>query len=229
MRYRDDVLRTLKHALDPLIIKVGGNNPDPDNPGFNYPARPADYADNPPQVRPAPAGCETPLWQLLLRPVTPADVGQQHMIPSAFLKVVSGVRSATGGGLQNSPERKAINNLVEDYVVAIQCVFREGYGAHVDGKPDIAKPLLEQINGFVHDIDDLVNAFTLRPMVNRASSDAGRFDVRDAYLATWNVYPALEGTTDELFLGHIVISLTMPRHNAPQGMMGMSSMPNVVD
>ena len=170
-------------------------------------------------IRTPNPGYNTPLWRVELRPVTPEDCNQPdfHLFPSCFLRVTSGKRSATGQGLQNSPVIGAIGEITEDYEVWIQGVFNNKYGAENISKRKIptdstkslqkeAKQLSEQINGFIHDLDKLLNVYTLRV-------DLGpNADVIDAYVADWSVVQAMEGSPDEIVIAQLIVTINYDRN-----------------
>lgn len=204
--FRNEILHNIRDCL--YELELHSTTPNTDNPDTPfYPLRPA--GDSSDEARQPNAGYETPLWQTLLRPVRPQDIDRSRLVPSAFLKVISGERSVTGGGLKGSPVRSVLGEITEEYIISIQCIFRDGWGAvEDDSLPQAqwtAKPITEQVNGFVHDLDKCINVFNLRPR-------GADYNVLDVYLSEWQVLPAMEGTTDELFIGNIVVTANFVRN-----------------
>ena len=171
--------------------------------GKNWPQTPNEAAS---MIRTPNPGYFTPLWQVQLRPIRPQDVGQTHLIPSAFLRVQSGERSGRGSGLKNSPVRGVIGDMTEDYVIGIQCAFREDVGPRQEDPPDDSKTksISEQVNGFIHDMDSCLNVTTLRPQITSGT-------VIDAYIGDWHVLPALEGSSDEILFANLVVTINYAR------------------
>lgn len=250
--FRNAVLFLVRDRFYELEIH-NYDKPIDERPGYFYPIRPDENVntisqDNRPeryqssQVRnPNPVierdGSRdaeryfTPTWQTMLRPPTPQDVEQQKLVPSVFLLPISGARSATGRGLQNSPIRASVNDITEDYTIRVYCPFRVDVGAWQEGtrEPRMAKSISEQLNGFVHDVDRLISGFGVRPnrreqreyhpsdpivpivVENPQEDNYPAYNVVDAYLSDWNVLPALEGMPDEMFVGDIVVTINFAR------------------
>ena len=207
--FRDRIIHELVCGFYELEIHSNRDILDSDGnkTGRLYPERPDANPDASDLIRnPNPGYC-TPIWQTFVRPCTPQDVRRQNLIPSVFLHVIRGTRSATGRGLQNSPVRATVNDIVEDYTVRLECPFRCDVGAVSDAQatPRKAKTITEQVNGFVEDIDKLINFFKARP-----TQDAN-FTIADVYLTDWEVAPALEGSEDELFMADILFTIIFNR------------------
>ena len=74
-----------------------------------------------------------------------------------------------------------------------------------------AKPLSEQINGFIHDLDLLLNVYSLRPMLEP-------FDIMvlDAYVMDWQALQAFEGKPDQVVAARLNVTVNFarsPNHN----------------
>lgn len=155
----------------------------------------------------------TPTWQTIIRPLTPQDVLQQHLAPSVFINVRSGQRSASGRGRgrQNVSAIGVLGDMTEDYGLDIQGVFCAGIGAVADaGIPRSdwkAKHLSEQINGFVHDLDKLLNANSLRPMLQRDD-----VTIVDAYIMDWQALQAFEGKPDQVVVARLNVTVNFARN-----------------
>lgn len=227
--FRDQIICAVYDRL--YFLEIHSDKDDPDRlkrPNAPYKKEPEFQTDPPIRVRtpnfieasdPLKGRYNTPLWQVQLRPVTPQDVEQNDVIPSCFIKIVSGTRSATGRGLKNSPVISTLDEITEDYEVWIQCVFRDKYGAEdLDDKGnrkqildpnsgqlvDKAKSLSEQINGFIDDLDKLLNVETLRPALVNAN-------VIDAYIGDWIVVQAMEGSPDEVVIAKLIVTINFER------------------
>ena len=202
MNFRDEVLFAARECLWLLVIP--SSTPDPANPGQYYPERPTGPSS---LIRTPNSGYFTPLWELKLRPIRSEDVGQTELIPSAFLRVMSGERSGRGSGLKNSPVRGITSDITEDYVIGIQCAFRDGVGARQEDPPDDskAKSISQQVNGFIHDLDSCLNVKTLRPQITNGT-------VVDAYIGDWHVLQALEGSSDEILFATLVVTINYSRY-----------------
>lgn len=199
MNFRNTLLDAIRDCL--YELEIHSTEGIPNRPGFFYPVRstgsPSEFARN------ANPGYLTPTWQTQLRPIRSQDVGQNHLIPSVFLRVASGIRSASGGGLQDSPRRAVIGDLSEDYQVDIQAVFRDGYGAaDASGK---ALALSYQMNNFIQDLDKCLNVHKLMAIT------ADDVQVTDAYVISWESQPALQGTNDEIVIARLVVQVNFRR------------------
>lgn len=199
MNFRNEILDAVRDCL--YELEIHSDVPDPGRPGFHYPKR---QTPNPTLVRTNPnPDCDTPLWQILLRPIRPQDVGQTHLIPSVFLRAAGGFRSASGRNLQDSPRLGVVGDLSEDYQIDVIGVFRDGYGqAGADGK---ALALSLQVNNFIHDLDKCLNVNNLR-----ASLDCD-INVTDAYIARWETIPDNEGSNDDIVVANLIVQINFLR------------------
>ena len=209
--FRNDILKAVQAGL--YNLEIHDTTAQLDIYGRYPPIRPNQYAAHlqPMKVRTPNSDMqnvpyETPTWQTLLRPVRPQDVKQQELIPSVFLQVLSGERSARGRRLQNSPQTGVVGDISEDYTISIQCVLCDGWGAPKNGKPDEAKEISEQVNGFVSDMDRCLNVYTLRPMMPQEVA------IPDAYIAEWHVRPAMEGSPQTIVMADLVVSINYNRN-----------------
>lgn len=206
MDFRDELLEAVYDCL--YELEIHSDDPDPTRPGKFYPER--QDPTNPIKVRQPniiPGTKEdrylTQTWQTQLRPIRPDDIGDNHLIPTVFLRAAGGRRSAKGENLQDSPRRTAIGNISEDFQIDIQGVFRDSYGA-----PDEhgnALPLSKQINNFICDLDKLLNANTL------SASMSTDINIPDAYIVGWESEQALKGTADEIVVAALIIQIEYRR------------------
>lgn len=202
MNFRDEILFAVQGCLYQLL-KIDMSAPDPQNPGRFFSEKKL-LNDQTTNVRMPNPGYFTPLWQVETRPILSEDVGQNGLIPSAYIRVVSGERSTTGRGLRQGTVKATTNDITEDYTLSIQCAFRDSYGAQIEGNADVAKSISEQVNGFVHDLDKCLNVRTLRPELTDAK-------VADAYIAKWEVLQTFEGSRDEVLVADLVVTINYDR------------------
>ena len=200
MNFYDAILEAVRKSIfDDLVIK------DPDDP--QYSAKQDDA--NPVQVRTNPNLLQynTPLWQVLVRPPTPQELRDTNLIPSVFLRVAQGQRSASGRIGVDGRVRGTTTDIAEDYQIGIQGVFRNGFGAD-DGTGN-AQSLSRQINGFVHDLNICITPDRIRGQVNMLlpTEEQGRLNIQDAYIIDWVSQDAFEGTQDQIVTA--VLSVTM--------------------
>lgn len=201
MDFRHLILEAARDCL--YELEIHSSDAIPERPGFFYPVK---YSGDIDKIRQPNAGYNTPLWQVVLRPITPQDISQNNLVPSCFLKVASGQRSARGGGLKNSPMSGAIGTISEDLEIWIQCIFRDGFGAAATSRSvAVAKDLSSQITGFILDLDKCLNVSTLRPS---AGNDVS---IVDAYVSAWQVMQALEGSPDEVVVAKLIVSVNYNR------------------
>lgn len=213
--FRTDILNTVRDCL--YELELHSTTADPDRPGFFYPQKYTGAIDN---VQAPNHGYNTPVWQVLTRPITPQDVREQGLIPSVFLRIMSGMRSARGQGLQDSPVGAAIGMMTEDYEIYIHGVFQDGRGAAEDVnnvRPGTAKPLSEQITGFVWDLDKCLNVHTARSRV-LSGDDDDRSDAKDIggivdlYVSDWQVMKAMEGSPTEVVVAKLIVTINFDRN-----------------
>ena len=228
MNFRDEILEMVCKSLSELMIipPPDEREANPDCPGTFYPvkfdvaleeARNLGASGEPEKVASIRApndGYFTPTWQTVIRPLLPQDVIQQHLAPSVFINVRSGQRSASGRGRgrQNVSAIGVLGEMTEDYGIDIQGVFCNGVGAAQDPTADPAstawkaKPLSQQINGFIHDLDILLNATTLRMMLSRTD-----IEIVDAYIMDWQAMQAFEGKPDEVVVARLNVTVNFAR------------------
>ena len=173
----------------------------------------------------------TPLWQVRMRPPRPEDVRQNALQPSAFIQVLSGERSRSGRGIPDSPVRSAIGDLTESYTIGITGVFSddegpkskwptgswEAYIFNAQGKP---KSLTEQVNGWIWDLDYILNVETLRPALDPIILGVGLTDgitipkgvmIVDAYMKDWETRKGFKGAPVEIVLSEFVVTINYTR------------------
>ena len=182
-------------------------------------------------IRDPKPGYNTPLWQVLMRPITPQDVRQRDLIPSAFLQVLSGERSLSGRGLPDSPFRSVIGDLTESYTIGITAVFsdeqgpeskwpNDSWGGYVFNKRTTPPPeskknpktLTEQVNGWIWDLDQILNVKTLRPPTGTGGVTLPpSVMIADVYLRGWETRKGFKGSPTEIVLSELVVTLNYTR------------------
>lgn len=211
--FRSDILNIIRDCL--YELEIHSTNPDPNRPGMFYPRK---YAGAQDDIQTPNQGYNTPVWQVLTRPITPQDVRRQGVIPSIFLKVVSGARSAKGQGLQDSPVSAAIGMMTEDFEVWVHGFFQDDKGAikDVNDRRSGAKNLSEQVTGFIWDLDKCLNVNTVRRDILIGDDDnrpnaTNIGSIVDLYISDWQVMKAMEGSPIEAVVAKVIVTINYDR------------------
>lgn len=233
MDFRTAILKEVHYQLySRLVIQDQDGfqftSDDPAYFGLRIPKSPDDTTrtddnrdGNPYPESPTGGRWHTPLWQVVMRPVTPEDVRNRHLLPSAFLQVVSGQRSRSGRGLPDSPIRSVLGDMTEAYTIGVTGVFSQEQGAKsvwvaeswdayvFQSKVGGSRSLTEQVNGWIWDLDEILNVRNLR--------ESPRMDlppdvtIAEAYLQNWETRKGFKGSPTEIVLSELVVTINYGR------------------
>ena len=220
MNFYDEILKAVEVCLsgiNGLVVLDNPPTPVPNSDGVYYPEKRVETSKDVRQNTNPNSPYVTPLWQVLLRPIRTTDLTDTKLIPSVFLRVMGGQRSASGRVGQDGRVRAVVGDITEEYQVAIQGIFRVGFGAEdvvataaarqIDSSADaIALPLSNQINGFINDLDKC-----LTPPALRSRLTNNRIEVREAYITDWVSQEAYDATDTEVVTATLSVIINWRR------------------
>ena len=123
----------------------------------------------------------TPIWNVFRRPISPQVIAATNEVPCIFIYLMQGQRPTT--------EARSVSDIVEVMFVGIDVVLSNEHGALIDRNEPYdrennpSKPLTDQVNGIITDLDVLLKPQQLIQV------DLGdpRITIYDAKIGPWTV------------------------------------------